>query len=228
MWAKQGEVNGMPLPRDVDAVEVWGPEPAFVADADKYSRDLDFTTGTSVWHDDGASGSGYISHASVVAAVTSLLGPVPGGAVLPYPDFIDGTDAINLDALMVRDFLEGDEEFNRSPNGDVGDQIIFSIRQIVDPNDPTGYYATGSELFLMDASKGAAGTVFLDHGGHLWDKAYAVAELSLAGDLIDNGRAVIDINAIEAVGAKVVPEPTSLAMLGMAVAGLIALRRKKA
>lgn len=35
LWAAQAMINGMPLPRDVDGVEVWGPEPGLVADADK-------------------------------------------------------------------------------------------------------------------------------------------------------------------------------------------------
>lgn len=220
VWATQPEINAMPLPHDVDGVEVWGPEPGFTGDTDKYSMDLDFFSGTSVWN---ASGTPYISQAAIAAAVTSLLGPVTG--VLPYPNYIDGTDAINLDALMVQDSIRGtgDDTFDRDPTGAPGDKIIFSIRQIIDPSDPTGYYATGSELFVLDASTGAS---FLTHGGHLWDKAYALSDLSLPTSLV-NGHAVIDINAIEAISAMVIPEPSSAILLLTACMGLTLTRRRR-
>ncbi|MEO2048317.1 MAG: PEP-CTERM sorting domain-containing protein [Pirellulales bacterium] len=224
LWAKQADINAMPFPGDVDGVELWGPEPAFTADTDKYSLDLDFMSGTSVWN--GITGTPYISHATIVAAVTSLLGPVSG--VLPFPDFIDGNDAINLDALMVQDIIPGNahDTFDRDPTGAPGDKIIFSIRQIVDPSDPTGYYATGSELFVLDATTGPAGTTFLAHGGHLWDKAYALSDLSLPTTLV-NGHAVIDINAIEAISQGVVPEPTSAALFLVAGMGLVLTVRRR-
>jgi hypothetical protein len=220
VWATQPAINAMPVPGDVDGVEVWGPEPAFLADADKYSLNVDFFSGTSVWN---ATGTPYISHATIVAAVTSLLGPVSG--VLPFPTFIDGNDAINLDALMVQDIIPGDahDTFDRDPTGAPGDRIIFSIRQIVDPSDPSGYYATGSELFVLDASTGAS---FLVHGGHVWDKAYALSDLALPAALV-NGLAVIDINAIEAISEQVVPEPTSAMLLLVAGMGLALTARRR-
>jgi len=224
VWATRPEINAMPLPHDVDGVEVWGPEPAFTADSDKYSMDVDFFSGTSVWN---ASGTPYISQATIAAAVTSLLGPLSG--VLPYPTHIDGTDAINLDALMVNDRIRisgtAHDTFDRDPDtpGVSGDQIIFSIRQIIDSNDPTGYYATGSELFVLDASTGVS---FLTHGGHVWDKAYALSDLSLSASLVD-GHAVIDINAIEAISAQVIPEPSSAILLLTAGMGLALTKRRR-
>lgn len=218
VWATQPVINSMPVPRDVDGVEVWGPEPAFTADADKYSLNVDFFSGVSVWN--ATTGTPYISQATIAAAVTSLLGPV-GAGVLPYPTFIDGDHAINLDALMVQDIIPGDahDTFDRDPAGGIGDRIIFSIRQIIDPSDPSGYYATGSELFVLDATKGPAGTTFLMHGGHLWDKAYALSDLVLPAALV-NGLAVIDINAIEAISQSVVPEPGSCLLLILSLASL--------
>lgn len=201
LWAAQMDINGMPLPDDVDGVEVWGPEPPS-ADADKYSLDMDSFSlgilpmgdGVSVWN---ASGSPYITHSMIVGAVTTLLGPD-----------VD-TDRINLDALMVQDIIEDSDRFDPSAAGAGGDEIIFSIRQIVDPGDPSGYYATGSELFVLDAS-GAVG--FLAHGGHLWDKAYALGAFDVwFAD--PNNFGVIDINAIEAIGETSVPEPAAMAML---------------
>lgn len=225
VWATQPDINGMPAPRDVDGVEVWGPEPPLTADADRYSLDLDFTTGTSVFSDPGA--VPYISHGTIVAAVTAALGAPPSG-VLPFPTFIDGDDAVNLDALMVQNNVGEPETFDRNPDGGVGDRIIFSIRQIVDTSDPSGYYATGSELFVMDASLGPAGTTFLYHGGHLWDKAYALSDLALSPDMINGGRAVIDINAIEAVSETVVPEPASIGLAVVSALGIgVATRRRR-
>lgn len=231
VWATQAEVNGMPLPEDVDALEVWGPEPADSADADKYSLQVDFMSGgaggppaTSIWN---LSGTPYISHSMIVSAVTSKLGPVPGGAVLPFPTFIDGNDAINVDALMVFDTVGEDDSFDRSPDGAPGDQIIFSIQQILDPSDPDGYYATGSELFVMDASLGIGGVSYLRHGGHVWDQDYALKSLVVTPNLLDGAYGVLDINAIEAVGALVVPEPGSAVLASLCGASLALVRRRR-
>ena len=230
VWAKQSDVNGMPNPLDVDGLEVWGPEPALKADAEKYSLNVDLFSNVSVWTHDLSTNTGapYISRAQIINAVTTLLGPVPGGAVLPYPTFIDGVDAINLDALMVQDIIddgEGPDTFDRDPNGGIGDRIIFSISQIPSPQDPDGYYATGSELFVLDASQPNNPT-YLFHGGHLWDHNYALNNLRISPNLIDNGYAVIDINAIEAISEGVVPEPATWLMLTLAGIAVTAVRRR--
>lgn len=218
LWAEQKQVNGMPLPRDVDGLEVWGPEPGLMGDTDKYSLDLDFLSGTSIWN---GSGSSYLSHAAIVGAVESLLGPIPGPAILPF-DNQEGRNAINVDALMVQDRFGEMDTFDRDPTGDpTGDLLIFSIRQIVDPSDPSGYYATGSELFVLNAGMGAS---FLDHGGHTWDKGYALSSLAIGGPLGGNGRGVIDINAIESVAG--IPEPAGVALLGGAMFAMVAMRRR--
>ena len=215
LWAPQGLVNGMPLPADVDGLEVWGPEPQgpgnpVVGDTDKYSLDTDTPSGTAIWN---AAGTPYLSQAAIAAAVTALLGPVPGTAI----DFRSGTqgeEAINLDALMVSDILDSPDDFDIDGNfnpqvvdqsgiplfPDRGDSIIFSIRQIIDPADPDGYYATGSELFVLDSFIGAS---FLTHGGHLWDHAYALANLAiitpLLGDANGDGLVnLLDLNILAA------------------------------
>lgn len=232
-WASQPEVNAMPLPVDVDGLEVWGPEPReiqepdapVIGDVDKYSLDVDVPSGVSVWN---GSGTPYIGWPTIVSAVTSLLGPVPPTAFSPRDDF-QGRQAINLDALMVNDTIGDREVFDQDltffeevkdqngepigptdPNGEFGgDQIIFSIRQIVDPMDPDGYYATGSELFVLDSFAGPGGVKFLEHGGHVWDHGYTLAELAIAGfEGQEVDYAVIDINGIEAIGEGLFEPPT--------------------
>lgn len=218
-WATVAEIQGMAPPSDLDSVEVWGPEPAYTADANKYSLEDDVVAGagTSVFSYDltGGFSAAYISHATIVTAVESLLGIAPstGFNRLDRP----GREAINLDALMVNDVDGVDLQF-----GGVGDSIIFSINQIVDPADADGYYATGSELFVLEATAAGLSASFLKHGGHDWDHAYTLGALALA---IPDQRAIIDINAIEAVGELVVPEPAGVMLLSMAALAAVAGRR---
>ncbi len=74
-----------------------------------------------------------------------------------------------MDAMMVNDNAVEDP-FEPATIVSPGDTVLFSIRQIPDPGDPDGYYATGSELFVLG---GVGGPAFLMHGGHLWDHAYS-------------------------------------------------------
>ncbi|MEQ8847936.1 hypothetical protein [Botrimarina sp.] len=225
LWASAGEVNGMPTPVDVDGTELWGREPRpseepdapVFGDADKYSLDTDFPSGVSVWN---ASGDPYVSHATIVDAVTTLLGPIPASA-FSLRDESQGRQAINLDALLVSDTIEEGGFWHEDvgqrngaplrdqngqpfdpvgPNGDErGDTLVFSIRQILDPADADGYYSTGSELFVLDSLGGVG---FLKHGGHLWDHGFTLSELAYLGSEEQpfEGRAVIDINALEIIG----------------------------
>ncbi len=214
-WADQAEINGMPLPRDIDGLEVWGPEPGTTADVDKLSLRLDAATGfggapVSVFNGDGTA---YITLPEIEAVVTSLLGDIPT-SVEP--------DALNLDALMVRDIVGEDTSFDRDPTGPgLGDAIIFSIDQIADPTDPDGYYATGSEIFVLDA--GGFGS-FLTHGGHAWDHAYALSTFSIGMPGGNQNYGVFDIDAIEAVSEFAVPEPTTATLLALLTC---ATRRRK-
>jgi hypothetical protein len=226
LWASQLDINGMPdAPdlTDIDGVELWGPEPP-LADADKYSLDVDAATATpaavavSVWN---GSGSPYIFQSSIIAAVSSIL---PG----PTPPMGDLMELVNVDALMVQDVIGDPDRFDEDPAGGAHDEIIFSIRQIVNPADPDGYYATGSELFVLDA---AGGVSYLSHGGHPWDHLYALTTFNPPGAVFPPMQglnfAVFDINAIEAIGEFAVPEPTS-AMLLMLAGALASVCRRRA
>lgn len=226
LWTPAPLVNGMAVMRDVDGLELWGPEPGTTADSNKYSLDVDVLNGgVSVWNYDLGLGvsSPYIAHPLIVGAVESLLGPVPTTAFSSNSDF-PGREAVNLDALMAQDLVGDSMVFESDPAGGGGDSIIFSIRQIVDPADPDGFYATGSELFVLNApvAGGPITAGFLFHGGHFWDHAYALSDLRIVGA---NALAFIDINGIEAVGELVVPEPSTTAVTLIGVAMLFTRRR---
>jgi hypothetical protein len=231
-WATLTDINLMPNPRDLDGLEVWGPEPNVLpldgdasgfGDSDKYSVDTDVSTAGaagpfSVWnYDTSAAATGstpYVSHALVASLVQQLL---------DEPNL--RPDEVDLDALMVQD---DDKPFTQF---DPGDKIIFSIRQVAATfaADGSGFLATGSEIFWMDGASTAALPVggFLFHGSHLWDKMYALNNMtSLLLD--DSGAPVkvqLDLDALEAIST---PEPASALLLLIGVAALGAMRRSTA
>ena len=197
VWATGPMIDTMTTPVDVDGLELWGPEPPG-SDVDRFSLENDAFSGVSVWTQAGLP---YISHPMIVTAVTSLLGDLPTS--LP-------SSVIDLDALM-----SNGEDGEFGP----GDSITFSIRQIADSSDNDGFYATGSEIFTLDASAAGVVSGFLTHGGHDWDHAYSLSAMKE----VTTGRQM-DINAIEALS---VPEPDALpiAMFGFLV--LLRLRNRK-
>lgn len=213
-WAVQDDVNKMPRPIDVDGLEVWGPEPALTGDANKYSLDTDVFGlppggGVSVWN---LSGTPYILQSTIASAV---------GTLLDLPTVVD-PEFINLDALMVQDVTGDPDIFERDPTGGGdNDSIIFSIRQI--PDGVGSYYATGSELFVLD---GAGSISFLEHGGHVWDLAYALTAFDVWFE-DQNNYGVLDINAIEAISESVVPEPASCIMLLLGLVGLSSRAKRR-
>ena len=222
LWAFATEINGMPTPVDVDGVEVWGPEPALAADADKYSLEIDIAAGAptipgpppiSVFMLDPAGGSlPYIDHPTIVTAVSTLLGGLPPTTACNRADGC-GVDGINVDALMVQEVANSEREF------EPGDRIIFSISQMYDSAGGT-YYATGSELFVLD---GSGFVDFLSHGGHIWDDSYASGALRVS---LGNFTGIIDINAIEAITEGSIPEPASFTLVIIGLAGVSRMHRK--
>lgn len=214
LWASQLTVNGLPTPADVDALEIWGFEPSagMPPDAGKYSAENDLSTATagtvptpaySVWNYSAAGHSGYVLHSLVVALVQDELGTTELTA-----------NNVDLDALMVMDSNGSFNQFG------AGDKIMFSIRQVPSATAGGGFLATGSELFVLDGASTVGSPIgqFLVHGGHTWDKAYALANM-VAHITPPEGAPIdvqLDLDALEAVSG--VPEPGSIVLL---LAGLL-------
>lgn len=129
---------------DVDGIELWGPLGA--DDALYYSRENDVSSGVSVWMDNGGVPSPFVTHAVIVAAVTSL----------GYSGFASEVD---VDALMVRNVGAAEDP-------EPGDEILFSIRAT-----PSGNF-DGGEIIRLPIGGTPS---FLVHGGHVWDTAFSVA-----------------------------------------------------
>ncbi len=220
LWASQADIDADNPPEDIGGVELWGPEPtsSLLGDANKYSLASDYDSfdtvlpgdAVAVWNADGTP---FVAHSMVVDLVTSLLGTPAGLDLEALPALV------NVDALMVQN-LPG-----ASPNAFDADtpygpeMILLSISQIPDAADPTGYYATGSELFVMD---GTGAGHFLSHGGHVWDKDYAVS--AFRSEFVSGGAGVVDINALEAVA---VPEPAAALLLCVGACAAFGLQSRR-
>lgn len=129
----------------------------------------------------------FITHAQIVAAVTAL-------------GYIGPAGAVDLDALMVGDF-----DGNGLWTGP--DIVICSIRD----TRPAGNF-DGGEIIVL---RPVAAPVFLAHGGHTWNTAFAVAATFGVGteevDALEATPATIVRNAIVLVdrsGSMVAPRST--------------------
>jgi hypothetical protein len=131
---------------------------------------------------------------------------------------------VNLDALMVQD------DFGTGDKFEPGDKILFSIEQIVAtfaPPPGAGFIATGSEIFWLDGASTPAAPVggFLFHGGHLWDKAYAIAAMQTIVPGPDGPlRVQLDLDALEAIAGT--PEPSSVVLVLFGMTAGCAVRRR--
>lgn len=215
---------------DLDALEVWGPEPPShvggatpvdegyvgptnTADGNRFSMDMDSLTGTSVFAFDIPSKivTPYIAHATIVSAIETLFNDG-----LAYDS--DTRNLIDVDGTMVQD-VGGIGEW------DTGDRLLFTIDPLDSPLLVTGGPAApidGGEIMVLENLGGAAFSIaFLFHGGHLWDTAFDVSGTF--------GYFYEDVDALEAVGTFdgddfSIPEPASVMMLAVGAAAL--LRRR--
>jgi hypothetical protein len=208
-WASRAQINNSESsPTDIDAIELWGPEPAYSLDErNKYSLKDDYASyntaipgdAVSVWNYDGTP---FIAHSLIVGVVEELLDAS-----------VDDISKIDVDALMV--FAINGSPYSFDPDLGTGtdDVILFSIRQIT---GQSCYYATGSEIFWVD---GSGNRGFLHHGGHDWDKDYALQNLRLL-----DGSGVVDIDALEAVTT---PEPSAAVLALVGIFGFRLLGRRR-
>jgi MYXO-CTERM domain-containing protein len=150
------------------------------------------TSGTSIFQYNGIGVIPYISRADILVA-TGL----PTALI----------DQIDVDALM------GNEGGINPFDGQFGpgDSVMFSLAPISNVID-------GGEIWVWDFGLPAQ---FLNHGGHLWDTAFAVQ--GTLGGVSEN---------VDAIAAASTPEPSALvlALVGLGAIGLwrSARRRKPA
>jgi hypothetical protein len=160
------------LVMDVDALEVWGPEPPShdilvapctvtegylpsgqpTADANRFSLDNDSVSGVSVWAYNGPANAvtSYISHAQIVEAVEFLF---LGTDELRFEDAM--REAIDVDGTMVHDVNVAEDG---STVWDVGDALLFTI----DPAD-----AVENEWQVLNSEGNPAGIAPMIDGGEI-------------------------------------------------------------
>lgn len=209
VWATPQQINAANPPQDIDALEVYGPEPPYLTDppyspfigsADRYSLEdvapgMPDPLGVSVWDVSGGGPAVALWSTADIARIVELAANLPIGTVDPGD--------INLDGLMT--YAES--------------EIMFSIDPITMPTPYLSF--DGGEIFVGTRQGGPGNPNpiltgdFLWHGGHLWDTAFPVA----ATFGLDNE----NVNAIEAVSG---PEPATLVLVGLALLGFIGFRRR--
>ena len=217
IWAAPPTINMIAPPRDVDAIEVWGPDSTDAMsgdDAFNYSLESRPPLGpgafdpgfVSVWHVPGSAPGALgptafplLSTGELAAAIFPL---APAGTPIQVLQ-----EELDLDGMML-----DINEFEPDPVGGgagvrVG-RINFSIDPIIDASGAVVF--DGGEIFTWDfAFPGPiVPAAFLSHGGHLWDTAFSVIGTF--------GTATENVNGIEAV-----PEPAAsfLLVLGMMLLG---------
>ena len=206
VWATRDEIIQGATFTNIDALELWGPDPQRVlpgetaeetGDSDKFSIKSDASLlgpggAYAIWNKGNRPATpGYLLHADLYEAVAPLL----GWNDLDFPDPED----IDVDALMVLNAIGTNPDLF-----DEGDQVLVSLRQVVNPNG--GFYTTGSELILLTHTGAEITASFLFHNGHLWDKQFALDHLVY--DHPEFGvPLLLDLNVLEAAS---IPEPAAI------------------
>ncbi|HWR81716.1 MAG TPA: hypothetical protein VN285_00280 [Candidatus Deferrimicrobium sp.] len=172
--------NGDPMMDDLDALEVY--QTGGADDANCYSLDGDPALAgdggikySVRYAPAGGLGTGYVPHSDIVNAIRAR--GWTGTAV--------DSQNVDLDGLMVRD----------DPDGiwNAGDMIIFSIE------GPNANW-DGGEIVILPFAGRPGSAFFLNHGGHLWNTAFAVGTTFSVG--------TEEVDAIEAADTRRVPSLT--------------------
>jgi len=225
---------------DLDALEVWGPEPPShavgtpdpvregylasgvnTADADRFSLDVDSLSGVSVWGWDIGLKKvfPYIPHADIVSAVETLFF---GGEELS----METRDLIDVDGTMVRDV-------GSVGTWDAGDELLFTIDPLDFPMDLTGAPIVpllgapihgGEIMHLVNTGAAAFAVSFLSHGGHVWNSLFSPA--AAFGYLFDDVDALEAVGTLDGVNDIPTPEPASLLLMLCGIAGFAFSRRR--
>ncbi len=220
IWAAPPMINAASPPRDVDAIEVWGPDSAATGSGDdSFNYSLEsvpplgpgaFDPGlVPVWHVPGSIPGGLGPVAVPLITTFELAMAIAPLAAIPVPPQVL-QEELDLDALMLNDVIY--EEVPGTP-GIRRARLNFSIDPIIDPASGAAVF-DGGEIFVwdFDSTLPIMPASFLFHGGHLWDTAFPV--------MATFGTASENVNGIESV-----PEPATGASLLTLVCLWIGLRR---
>ncbi len=233
MWATSGLINLASPPRDVDAIEVWGPDStAAVSGDDSFNYSLESIPplgpgaidpgGIAVWHVPGS-----VPGSLGLTAFPLLFDLELAAAITPLAPFgIDDHQTIqeqlDLDGMMLNilNFEPGDD-VPGSPGGTRTGSINFTIDPITRTDGTTVF--DGGEIFTWDFDFSALApppvpAAFLKHGGHLWDTAFPVMGTFMT--------ATENVNGIESV-FEVIPEPSSVMLAVIGLLSLAGYRRRR-
>jgi hypothetical protein len=196
VWATAQDIDAMNPPNDTDGLELWGPNNE--DDSFRYSLAGDPFTQTAnprrvaIWEydDDGMTSIPHTLTTDLAAAIDRQFGG--NGMGVYWSELVETMD---VDAIMV-----------------LGERAIFSIRPLTVLGTPIAF--DGGEIFVYES--GATPTMFLNHGGHLWDTGFDVMGTFLVPSE--------NVDALEAV-SQFVPEPASWLLLAWSLVIAAATRR---
>lgn len=203
VWATQLDVDSTGHIKDLDALEVWGPD--LVDDSNRLSLFGD-PGGISIW--DCVLAGPTCTPTAGATTLTIALALASSGLDPLYGLLMSLVHEIDLDALMYDENVLAD---------DSDDRALFSLRPIHDPSGVT--ILDGGEVFLWKVGAIVPGSIaYLSQGGHLWDRANDVTS-DFKGENVD---------ALEAVSTALpVPEPATLALMAAGMLGLGLRRRRR-